>query len=81
MTAAKGERRTDAEVVVDFLYKRCTGPEGHVIQAAERLVAALVAAEALADRNALLYIEASNPGIDMDEVRRSRAALSGGTGS
>jgi hypothetical protein len=30
--------------------------------------------EALADRNALAYIEASNPGIDMDRVKAERAA-------
>jgi hypothetical protein len=29
----------------------------------------------------LLYIEASNPGIDMDEVRRMRARQNGGSGS
>lgn len=32
---------------------------------------------ALADRNALLYIEASNPGIDIEQVKAQRAAASG----
>lgn len=30
------------------------------------------------ERLALLYIEATNPGIDIEEVRRERAATSGG---
>jgi hypothetical protein len=37
--------------------------------------------EARLDEAQLLYIEASNPGIDMDEVRRMRARQNGGSGS
>ena len=37
---------TDAETVIAFLYKRCTGHEGLVIQAAERVAADLATLEA-----------------------------------